>query len=198
MLINNFRLEILNIYRYNLLEEFNVLLKKTTVIKGELSVKEAFQNFLIENLSFLPTELIVVVISAMPILELRGGIPFAFLAGLSYGEALFYSILGNLLPVIPILILFRPISGFLMRFSLYKRFFDWLYNRTMNKSEKVAKYGALGLILFTAVPLPTTGAWTACLAAILFFIPFRAAFIAISTGVVIAGIGVSVFVYSVF
>ncbi|OIJ21962.1 ligand-binding protein SH3 [Anaerobacillus alkalidiazotrophicus] len=161
-------------------------------------MKESFQNFLVENLSFLPTELIVVIISAMPILELRGGIPFAFLAGLSFGEALFYGILGNLLPVIPILILFRPLSSFLMRFPLYKRFFDWLYNRTMKKSENVEKFGALGLILFTAIPLPTTGAWSACLAAILFFIPFRAAFIAISSGVVIAGIGVSLFVYSVF
>jgi len=68
----------------------------------------------------------------------------------------------------------------------------------MSKSNNVEKYGALGLTLFTAVPLPTTGAWTACLLAILLFIPFRAAFIAITTGVVIAGIGVSVFVYSVF
>lgn len=161
-------------------------------------MKESFQNFLVENLSFLPPELIVVVISAMPILELRGGIPFAFLAGLSYGEALFYSILGNLLPIIPILVLFRPISTFFMRFPVYKNFYDWLYNRTMKKSENVEKYGAIGLILFTAIPLPTTGAWTACLAAILFFIPFRYAFLAISTGVVIAGIGVSFFVYSIF
>jgi uncharacterized membrane protein len=161
-------------------------------------LKESFQNFLVENLSFLPPELLVVVISAMPILELRGGIPFAALAGLSYGEALFYSLLGNILPIIPILILFRPLSTFMMRFSLYKRFFDWLYNRTMNKSENVEKYGALGLILFTAVPLPTTGAYSACLAAILFFIPFRKAFLAIVTGVLIAGLGVSLFVYSVF
>ncbi len=161
-------------------------------------MKESFQNFLVENLSFLPPELIVVVISAMPILELRGGIPFAFLAGLSYWEALFYSILGNLLPIIPILILFRPLSSFLMRFPIYKNFYEWLYNRTMKKSANVEKFGALGLILFTAVPLPTTGAWTASLLAILFFIPFRAAFIAISTGVLVAGVGVSLLVYSVF
>lgn len=161
-------------------------------------MKESFQNFLVENLSFLPTELIVVILSAMPILELRGGIPFGILAGLSYGEALFYGILGNLLPIIPILILFRPLSTFLIRFPLYKQFYDWLYSRTMSKSKNIEKYGALGLILFTAVPLPTTGAWTACLAAILFFIPFRAAVIAISTGVVISGIVVSIFINSIF
>ena len=161
-------------------------------------MKESFQNFLVENLSFLPTEVIVVVISVMPILELRGGIPFAFLAGLSYSEALFYSLLGNLLPIIPILVLFRPLSTYLMRFPVYKHFYEWLYNRTMKKSKNVEKYGAIGLILFTAVPLPTTGAWTACLLAILFFIPFRAAMLAISTGVIIAGVGVSLIVYSIF
>lgn len=160
-------------------------------------MKEALQTFFIENLSFLPSELIVVIISAMPILELRGGIPVAAAFGLTWYEAFMYGMIGNLLPILPILILFRPISTFMMRFPLYKRFYDWLYKRTMRKSDKVEKYGALGLILFTAVPLPTTGAYSACLAAILFFIPTRLAFIAIAFGVFIAGVGVTAFVYSI-
>lgn len=160
-------------------------------------MKEALRDFFIENLSFLPPELTVVIISAMPILELRGGIPVAAAFGLTYYEAFMYGMIGNLLPILPILILFRPISTFMMRFPLYKRFYDWLYNRTMKKSEKVEKYGAMGLILFTAVPLPTTGAYTACLAAILFFIPTRLAFFAIAFGVLIAGIGVTALVYSI-
>ncbi|WP_231686928.1 small multi-drug export protein [Bacillus sp. JCM 19034] len=161
-------------------------------------MKERLQEFMLENFSFLPPELFIVFISALPILELRGGIPLGPLLGLSYGEALFYGILGNLLPIIPILVLFRPISKWMLRFKLYKRFYDWLYNRTMKKSDKVEKFGALGLILFTAVPLPTTGAYSACLASILFFIPFRYALIAISTGVVIAGLLISTIVYSIF
>ncbi|MCD8509000.1 MAG: small multi-drug export protein [Bacillus sp. (in: Bacteria)] len=161
-------------------------------------MKEALQTFFIENLSFLPAELIVVIISAMPILELRGGIPVAAAFGLTWYEAFIYGMIGNLLPILPILILFRPISTFMMRFPLYKRFYDWLYKRTMRKSDKVEKYGALGLILFTAVPLPTTGAYSACLAAILFFIPTRLAFIAIAFGVFVAGVGVTAFVYSIF
>ncbi|WP_232735785.1 COG2426 family protein [Alteribacter populi] len=162
-------------------------------------MKERLTDFFVENLSFLPPELIVIIISAMPILELRGGIPVAAaFYEFTYYEAFIYGVIGNLLPILPILYFFRPISTFLMRFSLYKRFYDWLYKRTMKKSDKVEKYGAIGLILFTAVPLPTTGAYSACLAAILFFIPTRAAFIAIATGVLIAGLGITSFVYGLF
>lgn len=165
------------------------------LMMGEKSMKEAIQSFIVDNLGFLPNEVLVVIISAMPILELRGGIPFAYVADLHWLSAFSFSVIGNLLPIVPILLLFRPISSFLMRFGWYKRLFDWLYNRTMKKSKNVEKFGALGLILFTALPLPTTGAYSACLAAILFFIPFRAAIIAITTGVVIAGAGVTTVFY---
>jgi uncharacterized membrane protein len=161
-------------------------------------LKETLQEFFLENFSFLPPELLVVLVSAMPILELRGGIPMALILGLTWYEAMIYGMIGNLLPILPILILFRPISQFMMRFAIYKRFYNWLYKRTMNKSEKVEKYGALGLILFTAVPLPTTGAYSASLAAILFFIPTRLAFMAIGFGVLIAGVGVTLFTYGFF
>ncbi|WP_368505475.1 COG2426 family protein [Alkalihalophilus sp. As8PL] len=161
-------------------------------------MKHTIEQFLIDTFGFLPPELFVIVISAMPILELRGGIPLAHQLGFSFSEALFYGILGNLLPIIPILLLFRPISKWMLRFSVYKRFYDWLYNRTMKKSNNVEKFGALGLILFTAVPLPTTGAYSASLAAILFFIPLRSAFLAIATGVVIAGVGVAAVMYTIF
>ncbi|MCD8502921.1 MAG: small multi-drug export protein [Bacillaceae bacterium] len=158
-------------------------------------MKEVIQSFIVDNLGFLPSEALVVIISAMPILELRGGIPFARLAELHWFSAFSFSVIGNLLAIVPILLLFRPISSYMMRFGWYKQFFDWLYNRTMKKSKNVEKFGALGLILFTAIPLPTTGAYSACLAAILFFIPFRTAVIAITTGVFIAGVGVTTVVY---
>ncbi|WP_245308181.1 COG2426 family protein [Halalkalibacter urbisdiaboli] len=161
-------------------------------------MKETIQQFVLDHFGFLPQEALVMFISALPILELRAGIPIAAALGLTATEAFLYGIIGNILPIIPILLLFRPVSKWMLRFSLYKRFYDWLYNRTMKKSNNVEKFGAIGLILFTAVPLPTTGAWSASLAAILFFIPFRSAFIAISTGVVVAGVGVTLFVYSIF
>ncbi|GAE25935.1 small multidrug export related protein [Halalkalibacter wakoensis JCM 9140] len=161
-------------------------------------MKEAIKQFVFDHFGFLPPELMVVLISALPILELRGGIPVAHQLGLSYWEALIYGIGGNLLPILPILLLFQPISRWFLRFAVYKRFYEWLYNRTMKKSDKVEKFGAIGLILFTAIPLPTTGAYSASLAAILFFIPIRFAFLAITTGVVIAGFAIASIMYSVF
>lgn len=161
-------------------------------------IKKIIQDFFIENLSFLPPELVVIIISAVPILELRGGMPAAALLGLSFPKALACSIIGNILPIAPILLFFRPLSKWLVRFKFYERFYNWLCERTMKKGDKVKKYGVFGLILFTAVPLPTTGAYTACLAAILFLIPFRAAFFAISIGVLIASIIVGIVTYPLF
>jgi uncharacterized membrane protein len=161
-------------------------------------LKEALKQFLVEHLSFLPQELIVITVSAMPILELRGGIPLARGFDFSLWEALFYSILGNILPIIPLLLLFKPLSNWLLRFPFYEKMYNWLYSRTMKNSKNVERYGALGLILFTAVPLPTTGAYSACVAAALFSIRFKYAFAAISAGVVIAGLGVGLAIYSIF
>ncbi|WP_245671905.1 COG2426 family protein [Desulfuribacillus stibiiarsenatis] len=142
---------------------------------------------IVDMLSSLPNELIVVIIAALPIIELRGAIPVGVELGLPIFQAWYLSILGNLLPILPILYFFQPLSNYLMRYRIYQKFYDWLYNRTMRKSDKVQQWGALGLVLFTAVPLPTTGAWTACFAAILFRIPVRLSFSAISLGVVLAG-----------
>jgi uncharacterized membrane protein len=161
-------------------------------------MKEALRQFLEEHLNFLPEEILVMIVSAMPVLELRGGMPLAFTYGFSFAEAFLYSVLGNLLPILPMLLLFQPISKWLMRFKQYERFYHWLYHRTLSKSKNVEKFGAIGLILFTAVPLPTTGAYSACVAASLFGIGFRYAFWSILTGVVIAGLAVGTVLYSIF
>ncbi|MFS0639124.1 small multi-drug export protein [Mesobacillus foraminis] len=160
--------------------------------------KLTVQEFLIQHADFLPPEVIVVILSALPIIELRGGLPAGTFLGLSFQSALFFSVLGNLLPIFPILFLFQPISTWMMRFSAYERVHNWLYERTMSKSSQVKKYGALGLILFTAVPLPTTGAYSACLASIIFGIPIRWAFISISIGVLIASIVIGLLTYPLF
>ncbi|TLS39422.1 ligand-binding protein SH3 [Pseudalkalibacillus caeni] len=134
----------------------------------------------------------------MPILELRGGIPVAYTFGFGFTESFLLSIIGNALPIVPLLLLFKPVSNWLMRFTWYKKLYDWLHHRTVKKSGNVEKYGALGLILFTAVPLPTTGAYSACVAAAIFGIRFQYAFFAILTGVVVAGLGVGIAMYSIF
>ena len=93
--------------------------------------------------------------------------------------------------ILPALFLFEPVSSYLRRFKLWSRFFEWLFERTKRKSEKVLRYETLGLLLLVAIPLPMTGAWTGVVAATLFKIKFRYAFLAIVSGVILAGIIVS-------
>lgn len=139
--------------------------------------------------NFLSKELAVLVTAALPVVELRGAIPLAMALGMSASKAFILGVIGNIIPIIPLLLLLKPITEFLTKhFSFWAKFFNWLHQRTLSKSDKVKHYGALGLILFTAIPLPTTGAWTACVAAILFQIPLKFAFPAISLGVLLAGV----------
>lgn len=162
-------------------------------------MRERLIDFFIEAFGFLPSEWIVIFISAMPILELRGGLPVAYgIYDFSFLKSFLLSVFGNMLPIIPLLLLFQPISNWLMRFPWYQKMYQWLYNRTMKKSGNVEKFGAIGLILFTAVPLPTTGAYSACLAAAFFAIRFWYAFISIVIGVLVAGTVVGILSYSIF
>ena len=133
-------------------------------------------------------EWITIIVAMLPISELRGSIPVALAMGLSPTAAFLLSILGNLIPVIPVLLFLKPVSNRLTRFKLWRRFFDWLFERTKEKGDLIQKYEALGLMIFVAIPLPMTGAWSGCIAASLFKIRFRYAFPAISLGVVTAGI----------
>lgn len=143
---------------------------------------------IVNALKGIPKEWVTIIIAALPISELRGSIPVALMMGIAPMKAFSLSILGNLLPVIPALLLLEPVSNALMRFKPWKRFFDWLFERTRSKGDLIQKYEALGLMLFVAVPLPMTGAWSGCIAASLFRIKFRYAFPAIFLGVLLAGL----------
>ncbi|HNR67431.1 MAG TPA: small multi-drug export protein [bacterium] len=141
----------------------------------------------------LPKEWITLIIALIPIAELRGAIPWALAnppigGGLSWQTAYLYAVIGNLIPVLPLLLFFERMYLWLNRYMVFQRFFAWLFARTRKRGKVVEKYRALGLILFVAVPLPVTGAWTGTLAAFLFGIKPRHAFPCIAAGVVIAGI----------
>jgi uncharacterized membrane protein len=143
---------------------------------------------ILNYISLLPKELAVSIIAALPVLELRGAIPIGLSMGLEVKRVIFFSIIGNLLPVIPILFLFEPVSGFLRKFWPFNKFFHWLFERTRKRSGLIERYEFLGLICFVAIPLPVTGAWTGCVAATLFKMRFRYAFLAIAIGVCIASV----------
>lgn len=133
-------------------------------------------------------ELAVVLAGTVPLSELRAAIPFGVALGLSPAAAFFWAVVGNILPVAPLLLALDDLVRWSRRFAPLERFFTWIYSRTERKSDQVARWGAFGLFLFVAVPLPTTGAYTACVAASIFRIPFRLAFAAIVAGVVAAGL----------
>ena len=140
----------------------------------------------IDFVSALPKDLATLVLAILPISELRGAIPFGLHYQLSLPKVLTLSIIGNLLPVIPMLFLFEPASDYLRKFWVFKKFFNWLFERTKKKAALIEKYEALGLALFVAIPLPITGAWTGCIAATLFRVRMRYAILAITIGVCIA------------
>lgn len=132
---------------------------------------------------------IIFIVSALPVSELRGAIPLGLLVMKQpILKTYLIAILGNMAPVAPLLLLLGPISNKLRKFRLWAKFFDWLFSRTRKRAKLVERFEALGLILFVCIPLPITGAWTGCIAATLFKIPFKLAFLSIYTGVMIAGL----------
>ncbi|MCL6613684.1 MAG: small multi-drug export protein [Firmicutes bacterium] len=107
--------------------------------------------------------------------------------GMGHWHVFLLAVIGNLLPIYPFVYLIRPLYRWLHRRG-WTRTADQILARTRVKSATVAKYGALGLALFVAVPLPGTGAWTGALAAFVFGIPKRWALPAITIGTVLAGL----------
>ena len=148
-------------------------------------------NLILQYLSQLPKDYIVIIVGALPISELRGAIPLALSFGMPLAKAFWLSVLGNCLIVAPALFLFEPLTKFLRKFKIWSRFFEWVFARTKKNSDSIQKYEALGLAIFVAIPLPMTGAWSGVIAASLFKIRFRYAFIAIISGVICAGLIVS-------
>jgi len=145
-----------------------------------------------------PVEVAVLIISMLPIFELRGGIPVGAALKLVWWKTYLMAVVGNMIPVVPLLLFLEPISSWLRRrIKLADRFFEWLFARTRRRGEaRVQEYGIfIGLMLFVAIPLPITGAWTGCAAAFVFGVKFRHSLPAILSGVLIASLIVSMLTY---
>ena len=142
-------------------------------------------------------ELVIIFVAALPVFELRGSIPLAlFTFGLDPNTAFFLSVIGNMIPVIPLLLFLEPVSNYLRQWRIWDIFFTWLFERTHRKhSADFEKYGSIGLAIFVGIPLPATGAWTGCAAAFIFGFKFKNSFLAILAGVIIAGVLVTALAY---
>jgi uncharacterized membrane protein len=133
--------------------------------------------------------LIVVLLGATPFFEARYAIPVALAYGFSPPTAFALGIIGNILPVIPLLVFLEPVSRWLSTHSSSMAdFFEWLFGRTRKYDVMVNRWGALALFLFVAVPLPLTGTWSGCALALVFGIRFSRAFPAIAAGAVTAAL----------
>ena len=140
--------------------------------------------------------LLTFLVAMVPVVELRGAIPFGVVRGLNLWTAIIASMLGNLIPVPFIILFIRKIFAW-MRAHMPK--LDGLVIRMEKKAEKnraaVEKYAFWGLVILVAIPLPGTGAWTGALVAAMMEIRLKRAFPAIAIGVAIAGAIVSVITY---
>ncbi len=138
-----------------------------------------------------PAELQTFFLAMVPVLELRAALPVALLVHqMSPVSAYAWSVAGNIVPVFIILNFFDPVSLWLSQKSLLmKRFFSLLIEKTRKDYDgKLEKYGYLALALFTAIPLPITGAWTASLVVLVFGLKKKISILSISAGVLCAGL----------
>ena len=132
----------------------------------------------------------------VPVVELRGAIPYGVIAGLSVPAAFILAVIGNLVPI-PFLVVFT------------RKVFEWLRTKSEwldsivrrleanaeDKKEVVQKYEFWGLVLLVAIPLPGTGAWTGALVAAMMDMRLKRAMPAIILGVIIAGVIVTTVTY---
>lgn len=143
-----------------------------------------------ELLSLFPGEVVVIFLGMLPIVELRGALPVALLQyDYPVAKAYFLSVLGNMIPIPFLLKFFPDVERYLRKYPFWDRFFNRLFSRTRRKAAgKIERYEKLGVMVFVAIPLPVTGAWTGTLVAYLFGIDFASALLYIFMGVLIAGV----------
>lgn len=157
---------------------------------------ESLVTWLIEVLGGrISRELIVFIISMVPILELRGGLLAASLFNIDIVKAIWICVIGNIIPVPFILLLITPIFQWLKQTKLFRPLVEKLESKAMGKSGQIEKYEFWGLVLFVGIPLPGTGAWTGSLIASLLGIKFKKAFPAVIVGILVATVIMSIVSY---
>jgi len=135
-------------------------------------------------------EIIVFIISLLPILELRGGLIAASLLNLDPLVSYIITVIGNILPIPFILLFISKILDWMEKSKIkwIKKTAKWLDKKANKHKNKIEKYGYLGLVLFVGIPLPGTGAWTGSLVASILNMNIKKSFIAIFVGVIMASI----------
>jgi len=139
-----------------------------------------------EAIKGLPAEWVVVILSVLPVSEVRGGIPAGIIMGLPLSRILPLAIVSNVVSVLPIVLGFNWVAQRLADKPLLGRLITRLIRRARSKEEMVNKHGVWAVTLFVAIPLPVTGAWTGSLVAAVFGMRFGRVLFCLTVGVMIA------------
>lgn len=145
----------------------------------------------------LSAELIIFLVSMIPILELRGGLLVASLLHVDMWRAIPICIIANAIPVPFILLLITQIFAFMKKHNILVGLVDRLESKAMGRSEKIQRYEFWGLVAFVGIPLPGTGAWTGSLIAALLRIRMKKAIPAIALGLIMATVIMTVVSYGI-
>lgn len=154
---------------------------------------------LVQNLSSLPTPIATILLASVPVGELRVAIPVATQVWLLHPlDAFGLALIGNFLPFFPLFYGLKWMRDFSeKRAPWLTKLIDSQIERSRKRvQEKYARYGAFALFLFTAIPLPLTGLWTATVAAVALKVPLKYALIGVVSGIITAGIIVSLITVS--
>ena len=145
--------------------------------------------------SFMPKEIFLVIISAVPFIELRGGMIMASLLEIPYLKATFLCFFGNILPIPFILLLSRKLLLVLKNFHLTSTYAIRFENKMLRKSTIIKKYEFVGLSIFVGIPMPGSGVWSGSLIAALLNFSIKRALLAQSIGMVMGILIMSLLTY---
>lgn len=144
---------------------------------------------------YVSKEVVVFIISMVPILELRGGLLVSSILEVPITTAIPLCIVGNIIPIPFILLFIKQIFKWIKKIKIFRGIIEKLENRAMSKSDSIRKYEFWGLVLFVGIPLPGTGAWTGSLIAALLDVDFKKAILAELLGIAIATVIMSILSY---
>ncbi len=142
-------------------------------------------------------EFIVFLVSMVPLLELRGSILAAGFMQMEFLPTYIAAVLGNMLPIPFIFLFIKKIFAWMKTTKHLKAIPEKLESKAMSKSDQIEKYGYFGLLLFVAIPLPGTGAWTGSLIAVLLGMKTKKSLLFVFLGVLIAGLVMSLLSFGI-
>ena len=159
---------------------------------------QAFIDWFMSTIGqYISPELSVFLVSMLPLIELRGGIIVARLLNMDMWRAIFFCVLGNILPIPFILFFIKKIFHWMAKHHM-GGIVDKMLKKAEKNRKKIEKYGFWGLTLFVGIPLPGTGAWTGSLVAAVFDMDLKKASLSILLGIILATIIMTTISYGVF